>query len=186
MEIIVNLEKLVQYKVGLEAYFVLYCLNENKEKELITYAQNCRKIPTSTFEELEKQGYIVINTALMTDNKITYNVLKLTSLGKEIFTVRNIDVIFEEFRTFYPKKTPDGRTLHLDLKRCKSLYKKIIGNNEQMHETLCGCAKAYHEEKRRSSSESYMQNLASWLHQENYKQYIEEKMVEEGGHSEDI
>ena len=56
MEIIVNLEKLVQYKVGLEAYFVLYCLNENKEKELITYAQNCRKIPTSTFEELEK-GY---------------------------------------------------------------------------------------------------------------------------------
>jgi len=55
-----------------------------------------------------------------------------------------------------------------------------------MHETLCGCAKAYHEEKRRSSSESYMQNLASWLHQENYKQYIEETMIEEGGHSEDI
>lgn len=187
MEIIINFEKLVEYKIGVEAYFILYCLEYNKHKEILSYVKNCKKISLSVFEELEQKNYIIINRAMTVDDKITFEALKITKEGKQLFTVKNIDVMFDEFRLHYPRKTMDGRTLHLDLKRCKTLYKKIVGNDEQMHETLCKCAKAYHEEKKRSGSENYMQNLATWLYQENYKQYIDDVSIAmEGGHSEDI
>lgn len=188
----VNLDILVSNGLSFEGYFILWCLITNEESTLLNYTRNCRKIPTEIFNLLEQQQLITINRQQITDNNITYNSLKITQSGKQLFNVQDFDKMFEEFRQSYPTKAGiSGRRLHLDLKRCKTLYKKIIGTDAKLHEAMCNCAKLYAIEKRRTNSEVYMQNLATWLHQENYTDYLEEAqkvelISEEGGQSEDI
>ncbi len=82
---------------------------------------------------------------------------------------------FEDFRTFYPMRVKDGfisRPLHGNLKKCRSLYDKLL--METTHDLLCKCAKLYYEEKYNSNSLKYMQNLETWLNQKNYLLYIED------------
>ena len=187
MEIVVNMDKLIEYQLSLEAYFLLYCLYYNKEKELIEYTSKCKRIPTNVFEELNNKNYIKINYEILENNIITYSSLNITTTGKNIFEIKNVDDLFEDFRKHYPSRVGIAkRPLHLDLKRCKSLYKKIVANDDKMHTLLCKCADAYYNHCKSSGSERYMQNLATWLHQENYKQYIEDIDKEEVIQSEDI
>jgi hypothetical protein len=177
MELQIKLDKLIQYELSFEAWFILYCLFNNNEKILIDYIQNCRKIPTEIFNLLEERQLITINRQQLQDNKIVYSLLKITKEGKSLFELPNFDQMFEELRQIYPKRVGgklDGRPLHSDLKRCKVLYKKIINDDVELHKKICKCALMYHQEKLRTNSEIYMQSLPTWLHQENYKQYIDE------------
>lgn len=187
----VKIETLFINNLSFEGYFILWCLNYKDETKLLSYVKNCRKIPTEIFRLLESKGYISISKELQ-DDKITYSSLKLLDQGKRLFNVQDFETLFNELRECYPKEAgKSGRKLHLDLKRCRALYKKIIGNDLDLHELICKCAKLYHTEKIRSNSEDYMQLLATWLHQQNYEQYIDEArkislIKEEGVQSEDI
>ncbi len=190
-----DLNKLIQYKLSFEAWFILYCLNENNEKNLIEYVRSCRKIPTEIFYELEEKQLLFINKHLVVEGKISFSALKITVEGKDLFRIQDFDVLFKELRESYPEKVgvkPDIRRLHGDLRSCRELYKKLIKDDIKMHDLICKCAKLYYIEKKKSNSDLYMQNLVTWLRQENYKQYIEEaanltlNLIEEGGQSEDI
>lgn len=173
----VDIYTLLESKLGFEAYFVLYCLYTNDEELISSYTSNCKKIQTEVFTKLETDGYITINT---NDGKIYFKLLSLTTRGKSLFDNRNphkVDSQFEEFRTHYPSsvKVPGKtvpRRLHSDLARCKKLYKNLMV--ETTHDILCKAADLYYQEKIKSGSTMYMQELATWLHQKNYQQYLED------------
>lgn len=194
----VDVNKLIEYKMTLEEYFVLFCLFTSDKKLITSYVKSCKKIDTEIFKSLESRNLIIINKTLATQGKIYYELLSLTEQGKNIvlstfygschpslagqsehgmvvktpISVGN----FEEFRTFYPSRVMRGsvvlRRLHGNLKKCKATYEKLL--LETTHDILCKCAKVYHNEKKKSNSEEYMQNLETWLNQKNYLLYIDE------------
>ncbi len=175
----VSLETCLEKQMSFEAYFIIWSLYNSKEKELLSYVETCRKIPTEEFINLQEKGYLLIAPIYDQDKKlqVTFHGLKLTKLGKELFEKQDFNSLFEEFKACYPSTVGKAkRRLHTDLKRCKLLYKKIINDDISRHNLLCICAKLYFEEKQRSGSETFMQNLPTWLHQENYEAYMEEAM----------
>lgn len=173
----VNITTLIEKKLGFEAYFVLYCLFTNDYTLLSSYITNCKSIPTAIYEQIRTAGYVTYDTK---DGKIYFELLSLTALGKSLFDNRNpiqAENQFDEFRKHYPSsvKVP-GRTvprrLHGDLVRCRKIYKALM--METTHDILCKAADLYHYEKQKSNSEHFMQDLATWLHQKNYQQYLED------------
>lgn len=175
-ELKINIDTLIKLKIGFEEYFVLYCLYLKNKELIVSYASGCNKISTDVFLKLESLNLIKIDK-YKNDDKIYYELLSLTQIGQAALRPEfpNIEKgNFDEFRTFYPKRVKSGfatRPLHGNLKRCKSLYDKLL--METSHDILCKCAKAYHNEKIKSGSESYMQNLETWLNQKNYLDYLD-------------
>lgn len=172
----VSLETCLEKQMSFEAYFIIWCLYNSKEKELTSYVENCRKIPTEEFTSLKDKGYILITPIYNEEGKlqIHFHSIKLTKLGKEVFEIQSFNDLFEEFRTYYPKTGGKNRKLQLDLKRCRALYKKAINNDIDKHKLICLCARLYYEEKQRTNGQDYLQLMATWLHQENYEGYMEE------------
>lgn len=194
----VNLDKLIEYKLAFEELFVLYCLFISNKKLITSYVNSSKKIDTGIFKSLEQKNLIIIDKTLDTQGKIYFELLSLTEKGKDIVlsvvkhegnpsiagqtsiisTVKSPISVnnFEEFRACYPSKVMRGnvvlRRLHGNLKKCKATYEKLL--LETTHDMLCKCAKVYHNEKKKSNSEEYMQNLETWLNQKNYLLYIDE------------
>ena len=184
MNNILDIDKIIDNKLGLEAYLILYCLYTKNKQLIQTYTNQCKKINTEIFNELIEANYISMNNSK--DNKIYYELLSLTEQGALIakkclspYVVKPNSLIsehnFEDFKHYYPSSVKEGvksRKLHGDLRRCRISYDKLL--LETTHDVLCKCAKLYHNEMIRSNSEYYMQNLVTWLNQANYKQYLEE------------
>lgn len=171
----VSMKTLVKHGLKFDAYLILHCLQKKNFDLISAYVSNCGAINTSIFNELEKQGYLKIDSQ---GGDIFFEHLFLTDKGKQLFTSIDVDKLFGEFREFYPKSTPRGRRLHGNLKRCKVLYAKLL--EEVSHDVLCKCAKLYHEEKIRTNSQEYVQGLDVWLNQRNYEQYVEDIGKERG------
>ena len=162
-----------------------------KEKELLNYSDKCKAFSTQLFEDLENREFIKIDRNNMINGKIIFKLLSLTRKSFYIFAITNFTTMFEELKSVYPKEVGDKltkRRLHADMKRCKSLYEKILSLDISLHDKIIKATKAYHYEKKKSNSEIYMQNLASWLHQGNYEQYFDVEIddIKEVTHSEDI
>jgi hypothetical protein len=175
------LNSIINTKISLEEFLILYCLYSKNKELLINYVSNCKKINTDIFKKLKDEDYIIIND--FKDNNIYYELLSLTENGlQQVLKVVSEVTLnshisennFEEFRKFYPSVVKDGfrtRRLHNDLKRSKNSYDKLL--LETTHDILCKSAKLYHNEMIKSNSEYYMQNLSTWLNQANYKQYLD-------------
>lgn len=176
----VNFESLIFNKLTFEEYFILWCLHYKNDTLLLKYVQNCRQIPTEIFNKLENKHFILINRDL-DSLEITFNSLKITNSGIDLFKIQSFDTQFKELRESYPMEVGNTRLkrrLHSDLKRCRTLYKKILDDNPSLHSLICKCARLYHEEKKRSNSEMYMQSFVTWLHQQNYEQYMQDAINE--------
>lgn len=171
---LVVFSNIVKSKLSTDKYLILYCLNTNNKELLTNYVTECNSIDTVIFKQLEQEGYISIKNR--PDGLIYYELLSVKEKGKLAF-VNTVSPLpagnFEDFRKFYPSKvSKSGRRLQGNLARCRKLYTELL--METSHDILCKCAKAYHNEKLRSNSEEYMQNLETWLHQRNYQQYLED------------
>ena len=184
----VDIDTILASKLGFEAYFVLYCLYTKNEQLLLSYCNKCKKINTDIFKELENSG--LINIKINDKDRIYYELLSLTDKGQSLLMVKTDSVVnlldsttipeksehnFEDFRTYYPSSVKEGyntRRLHGNLKKCRSLYEKLL--LETTHDMLCKCASLYYEEKYNSNSLKYMQNLETWLNQKNYIQYLDD------------
>ena len=179
----VDISKILASGLGFEAYFILYCLY-TKDKQLIyDYTKKCKIINTKVFKELEEKKLIKIKA--MPENNVYFELLSLTDEGRCLLldagqsdtrcSALTSEHNFEEFLTYYPSMVKNGlttRRLHGNRKKCRSFYDKLL--LETTHDILCKCAKAYHNEKIRSNSVVFMQNLETWLNQRNYLQYIED------------
>lgn len=176
-EVDINIMK--EHKLSLEAYLILYCLITNDENLISYYIKNCKKIPTEVFNNLKSDGFIDFSTE---DGNIYFKLLSLTDKGKSLalrpnVSPLNLDSQFDEFRKHYPSsvKVPGRsvpRRLHSDLARCRKLYSGLMV--ETTHEILCKAADMYYQEKIKSGSTMYIQDLVTWLHQKNYQQYLED------------
>ncbi len=54
----VNIDRIIALGLGLEHYFILYCLYTKEEQLIHSYTSKCKKINTEVFRELEKSGYL--------------------------------------------------------------------------------------------------------------------------------
>lgn len=195
----INIDEILNSKLSFEAYFILYCVYYNYENLINKYIKECKKINTEVFESLKLKGFLNIIDPEQTNN-IYFELLSLTEKGRiliESNKVKNEDLIrlglpsllkipkviipeesennFEKFRKFYPIVVRSGfktRRLHGNLKRCKSLYEKLL--METTHNILCECARSYYKEKQISGDELYIQNLETWLFQKTYLLYLSE------------
>jgi hypothetical protein len=169
----VDMNKMYENKLSFEAYLILYSV-ASKNKDLVSsYVKNIKPISTEVFKNLEKDGYITFKESA--DGKIYYELISLSTKGQSFFGTGTFDVEkqFGEFRTFYPMIVTNGvtsRRLQGNLKRCKKLYEELL--METTHDILCKTAALYYEEKLKSNSQMYMQNLETWLNQRNYQQYL--------------
>lgn len=177
-ELKINLNTLFINSLKLEQYYILYCVNYNKERELVEYTSKCGQIPTESFTLLETKGFLNIRDK----SNITFDSIKLTEAGEQLFLTRGSNTkqdflrLFDELKTTYPSSVMNDhgkpRRLLGDLERCKKLYMNTLITegtlNEDLHKNILKVVKLYAVE-----SGKYIQLLSTFLQQKTWEQYLE-------------
>lgn len=171
----VNFDKLLEYKLKLDEYFLIWAVCFNKENLVLNYVKSGVKFSNESLLKLQEQDFLTFKKK----EKVNFKDLNPTTKSKNMFGISEsltFDKAFEELRAVYPAKTPNKRSLHNDLARCKRLYKELVGNpvDPATHDLIKACAKKYWKELARTRQADYAQLLATWLHQQNYLNYVEE------------
>lgn len=186
-EININIQFLTNYKLTLEQYLILYAVANNNKEIISSYTKHCNKINNQAFADLENREYLKIdrngsseiyfeNLSLAKNGQSLRGTVipKLSSNPKKL-PKDELEKQFGEFREIYPSSVKRGnvvRRLQGNLKRCRELYEKLL--METSHDILCKAARLYINEKVRSNSEMYIQEMQTWLNQRNYQQYLED------------
>ena len=191
-----DLGNLVDMQLSLDAWLVLYCV-VNKNKNLLErYVTSVKPINTEVFKRLKLDGFLEYNDS----EKITFSQLSATPKTSILFVNKQdeqkqqFEELFAELRNVYPKRVPaengTTRPLHGDLARCKKLYHKIIhtkfGYDITLHKRILEAIKANILEAEKSRRLQYLQNLATYLHQQNYIQYFDVKVAKKIDFQDDI
>lgn len=104
------------------------------------------------------------------------------------------DDFFEEFLELYPKYVvrPDGLKsfIHNNPKRCRQLYKQLVGNNLDKHKHLIKCLLYEINDRELTGTMCWMKTMNNWLTQEGWS-YAEQRLEdfnenETIGYGEDI
>ena|ERR1700739_1564311 len=191
--LLVDFNALIENKLTLESWFILYCLSNNKKDLIDLYTTNCNKFKLEQLKDLELRGFLVLKT----NDNITIDSLRLTVKGKEVVLGKNktedeqFEELFKKLRETYPKKVPSEngsfRPLHGDLSRCRRLYYKILYKDGKFDSDLhVSILKAIDKEvkvRSKGGNLPFMQALVTYLHQQNYSLYIdlEEEVVRDKG-----
>lgn len=181
MTISVNLELLLSNKLKIEEYFVLFCLINHLDENLVSYINQTGPLTTSIFQKLRDSGYIVLKN----EDDITFETIVITSQTKSLFG--NIDnseefhILFTELLSTYPNKvkrlTGGTRRLHNDLDRCKKVYKSTLMSiggklDVNLHKKILLCIKMYYQEHAKDNKLEFMQLLSTFLNQKTWEQYL--------------
>jgi len=179
----VDFDKLCDFKLSLEEYFILYSVFYNKVSILKKYTSNIKPIKTNVFLELRDKGYIVLKD----EQVITFaNMLKTDKLKLIFDPLDDVDFtnLFNELLKTYPKsiKTLTGgrRFLHNNLQGCKNTYKEILFDkklniyNKELHDNILKCIKIYYKEHVKDNREVFLQLLSTFLNQKTWEQYLDE------------
>lgn len=191
----VNIERLIEKKLSLEGYYILWCLYNEEEDLLTRYCKNSvYKIPTRVFQQLVDEKYITMkeneSKEFRIDNMELTDKFKLEILGLKNLKSISFDVAFEQLRQHYPTKTPNGRRLHQDVERCRRLYKAVICplgvTNEELHSFILQCINFMISEKSKSRSLEYLQMLPTFLAQKTWETVQEdvEELIKKTGYVE--
>jgi len=178
----IDLQKLLENKLKIEDYFVLFCLVYDNEEMLMKYITTCGRIETVIFQRLRDSGFIILKDEL----NILFNEIKVTDQAKNLFNAQNNNVdfepLFKELLSTYPKSvkrvTGGTRPLHNDLQRCKKLYKSTILSiglvNKELHQKILLCVQKYYRDHLKDNKQEFMQLLATFLSQRTWEQYLED------------
>ncbi len=184
INLLVNFDTLIENKLNLDTWFILYCLSTNNLRLVDAYIDNCGTIDYKTLLLGEKEGYIELDK---TNKNITLSSVKITPKGKSIIekaTLNSEEVFnncFQQLRDTYPKRVPGEngttRPLHGDLSRCKKLYLKILSSdksiNIELHKKILKAISIEVQERNKGRRLPFMQNLVTYLHQQNFLQYLD-------------
>lgn len=180
----INLQKLLENKLKIEDYFVLFCLVHNDEEMLMRYITTTGRIETLTFQRLRDSGFIILRNEI----NILFNEIEVTEQAKNLFNAQNnnvdFDPLFKELLSTYPKSvkrvTGGTRPLHNDLQRCKKLYKLTLVDrvssslNKTLHQKILLCVQKYYRDHLKDNKQEFMQLLATFLSQRTWEQYLED------------
>jgi len=181
--LLVDLGFLIEHKLTFENWFLLHCLGQGKNDELLKYTGNCKKFSKLEVLELETRGLLTLK--IRDDFSLTS--MRITPKGKDLVLkdtiVQEKDFIqlFQQLKDTYPKTVPaeNGslRRLHGDLSRCKRLYQKLIindyGLDKELHNKILGAITREVQERTKGRNLPFMQNLVTYLHQQNYLLYFD-------------
>ena len=97
----------------------------------------------------------------------------LSSIGNAYFNMDNFETLFNEFRERYPRKTPNGRMLHTDLKNCILKYKRILSDGYVgLHQDILKGIDLEIEAKQRNNSLNYLRLMKTYLNQRGWEEYM--------------
>lgn len=184
VNLLVNFDLLIENKLNLDTWFILYCLSTNNTRLIDKYIDNCGSINYNTLLSGEKEGYIELDK---TNKDITLSSIKITPKGKSIIEKVTLneekvfDDCFQQLRDTYPKRVPGEngttRPLHGDLTRCKKLYLKVLSTGKtidvDLHKKILKAISIEVQERNKGRRLPFMQNLATYLHQQNFLQYLD-------------
>lgn len=193
--LLIDFNLLIDRELSLDSWFILYTLANNK-KDLLNKYTDINKFKLKDLLKLEDQGYIILKNK----ENISIDSIRLTIKGKELVTAKGksendqLLELFAELRNTYPKRVPaeNGafRPLHGDLTRCKKLYHKILFKDGsfdiQLHKNILKSIDKEVQERIKGKNLPYMQNLATYLHQQNYTQYFDVEVGEIKDRGDDI
>lgn len=186
----IDFDLLIENEITLDGWFLLYSLTNNKSDLFINYVKTCGKSKSDHIQKLVDKGFIILNDK----SNISFSTIKITDSGKKLVKLENkelekrFDENFIKLRETYPKLVPaeNGtfRRLHGDLSRCRKIYKKTIMSNEgfidqELHNKIIKSIEKLVYEYTKSKRLPFMQNLVTYLHQQNYLQYFEDADKEE-------
>lgn len=192
----IDLENIIDMQMSLDAWLVLYCVVNKNRTLLERYVTSIKPISTEVFRRLKLDGFLEYPDG----DKITFSTLQATPKTSILFTSKpdetkqQFEELFAELRNVYPKRVPaeNGATrpLHGDLARCKKLYHKILhtkfGYDVTLHKRILEAIKTNVLEVEKSRRLQYMQNLVTYLHQQNYLQYFDVKATKKIDFQDDI
>lgn len=178
----IEVEKLIKFKLPIDAYLVLHCLHNQEGEFLKNYVLNVKKIDTSVFKNLIRDGWL---KSTSTNDTFTLENIEITNrFANEILKVPNsknisFDVAFEQLRDHYPTQAgKTGRRLQGDIARCKRLYSNTIMSNgiinEELHSTILQCINFEIKIRTNKGSLDYFQMLATWLQQKTWELYVKD------------
>lgn len=187
----IDVDKLIELKIPLDGWLVLWTLHNEEQDVLSNYVNNVNKIPTKIFKDLINEGWLETTS---TDDTFTLQNINITDkFSKEILGIvptngLTFSEAFEQLRDTYPTKAGTSeRRLQGNVARCKSLYEKIImkGNvlDEELHQEILLCIHYEIKTKTKTRSLEYFKMLATWLQQREWELYIDEvrKLVKDNG-----
>jgi len=181
----VNVDKLIEFNLPLDGFFILYCLHNEETGMLQNYVTNISKIPTKVFKQLISEGWL--ETTAKDDTFTLTNISLTDKFSKEILGIVDVSGIsfaeaFEQLRDHYPTKAgKTERRLQGNVARCKTLYQNAITKNgvvnEELHSLILQCINYEIKSRTKDRSLDYFQMLATWLQQKTWEVYL--KDVEE-------
>jgi hypothetical protein len=181
MTISVDFDLLLRNKLKIEEYFVLFCLVNHLDEDLVKYIDLTGNVTAGLFQRLQSLGYVVLKD----ENNITFETIILTEHSKQLFGVNNSDEfepLFKELLSTYPNKvkrlTGGTRRLHNNLDGCRKTYKLTLMSigklNINLHKKIMLCIRMYHQEHLKDNKVEFMQLLSTFLNQKTWEQYLEE------------
>lgn len=182
----IDVERMIDLKLTIEGILILDCLYTHNKDLLVTYITSISKIPQKVFDGLVADGWLT-----STDTYIfTLEGIKLTDKYQvEYIREAQMEEIpfkdaFDALRIKYPKKTSDGRRLHSDLARCKTLYRKAITVRGRVsakkHEMILDCLQLELNDRKKTHKSDYLQGLPAWLYQKNWEIYEDDLQSHSG------
>lgn len=172
---------MLKYKLSFIEYFILHCIQTNKQNLLEDYVYVNGIFDKGIFDKLIKIGYLnEINSS------ITYDVLKLKPKYYDDFQLTNKlehQKYFEELQEIYPRKVKGRASLHTNLANCRKKYQEIV-DSEAKHKLVLECTLLYINDLTKAGKLEFIQALPAYLNQRTYEGYIED--VEKGISVKDI
>lgn len=158
----IDLELLMANQLTVDEFVYLFLLREGMFDMTNKMISNCSL--NINFSKLIDTGFI---------NSVIGNSVRLTPKFTELFFISS-DVGWAEFRKSYPVKTPSGRRLQLNPKKCKKEYDKIVKGNKTTHRLLIECLQADVKHHITKKTTNYFLKMERWFQDEVWKTYVDE------------
>lgn len=186
------LELLIDIRMSLEEYLLLYCIVYDKREVLKTYSKTVSPLPPEIISKLQEKKFILMNKesgkwdASETGNRFIRDLVDSYAdqksdnpfLGDEDLTDLADNVYVNEFNLFmstYPTKTlrPSGRNDYLKegTKDIKKMYLAVIQSKRSTPEKLQIAVETYVKKKKQTGMQ-YIKTLKNFLKQEIWKDVL--------------
>lgn len=168
-----DVKVLLQRGVSPNEYVFCSLINNQLLAEAAAFLNTFYESSTETFlSDLESKRFVKLGY----DNTVEIHKIYLRSPILSILEgIKTIETgFFDEFKALYPKTTPNGRRLHSNLVKTKKKYDKIVNGNLELHEKILKAVKLEVADRTLSNSLDYMQNISTYVNNENWNVYFED------------
>jgi hypothetical protein len=126
----VDIAKLVELGISVEAYVVLFCKRYNNEDLLLEYVKKCSKISTESLDKLLELDYI---TTELIDDKYVFSKIKLTDKTIALFPDKmEVKEWIDNWYSLWPKGVKSGNFyVKTDPKECLKKMERFIKEHPQ-------------------------------------------------------